>query len=311
MNSHIDKAAFTVHYTSMEDAIAQIFRAGPKNVTLAKADLQHAFRLIPVLPSQRWLLGYQWKGGYYCDLRLPFGLRSACGIFNDLAEVLAFATRYHANHENIHHYLDDFFFIGPAGTDACARAYETFLALCHRCNIPITPQKCSPPSTHMELLGCVLDTDNLTISLPQPKLDALIRHLEEIRSSRTVRQRQLLSLVGKLIHAVKCLPAGRSFFRRLLDTAHSVQRPHHWVTLDKNTKLDLHWWLSVLPGWNGTAPLLHPNWTPPADLHLHTDASHTGYGGHCGPDWFAAPWPAATLTWATSISSGLCSTHES
>ena len=302
VNSHIDKDSFAVHYTSMDSAIAHIFSAGPQGALLAKADLQHAFRLIPVRPEQRWLLGHHWEGAYYVDLRLPFGLRSACSIFNDLADLLAIATRHHANHGNIHHYLDDFFFIGPAGSGACGEAYQTFLDLCQRCSIPVSPDKCCPPSTRMELLGCVLDTENMSISLPSAKLRALIQLLEETRASRTIRQRRLLSLVGKLIHAVKCIPAGRSFFRRLLDTAHTAQRPHHWVTMSTDTRRDVNWWLSILPTWNGSAPLLHPHWTPPAHLHLHTDASTVGHGGHCGPDWFSQPWPAATLRWASSIS---------
>lgn len=302
VNSHIDKASFAVHYTSMTDAVEKIFDAGPQGALLAKADLQHAFRLIPVRPDQRWLLGHYWDGAYYVDLRLPFGLRSACSIFNDLADLLAAATRYHAGHDTVSHYLDDFFFIGPADSAACELAYRTFLDLCHHCQIPVAPSKCSPPSTRLELLGCVIDTDAMTVSLPAAKLRALILLLSEVRRARTVRQRRLLSLVGKLIHAVKCIPAGRSFFRRLLDTAHRVRRPHHWVTLTPDTRRDINWWLSLLPGWNGSAPLLHPHWTPPTHLHLHTDASTVGHGGHCGPDWFAQSWPAATLEWATSIS---------
>ncbi|XP_043216964.1 uncharacterized protein LOC122379098 [Amphibalanus amphitrite] len=302
VNAHIDKDAFTVQYTSMDEAIQHIYAQGPRGALLAKADLKHAFRLIPVLPSQRWLLGFQWNSTFFYDVRLPFGLRSACAIFNDLADILAITARFHAAHPHIHHYLDDFFFIGPADSADCERAYDVFLTICEQCKVPLSEQKCCAPSTKMELLGCVLDTANMTISLPQAKLQALITLLREIRASRTVRQRRLLSLVGKLVHATKCIPAGRSFFRRLLDTAHSVHRPHHWVTIRRDTRLDLDWWLEMLPDWNGTAPLIHPTWTPAADLHLYTDASTVGFGGFCGAAWFSAPWPEATAEWADSIS---------
>ena len=154
----------------------------------------------------------------------------------------------------------------------------------------------------MELLGCVLDADAMTISLPQTKLHALIALLREARAARTIRQRQLPSLVGKLVHATKCIPAGRSFFRRLLDAAHSVRRPHHWVTINRDTKRDINWWLSVLLAWNGTAPLVHPTWTPPAGLHLYTDSSTQGLGGCCGDAWFSQAWPVATKEWANSVS---------
>ena len=302
VNAHIDRLQYTVQYTTMDDAVRHIFSVGPHSALLAKADVRHAFRLIPVLPSQRWLLGFQWNDQYYYDVRVPFGLRSACSLFTDLADVLMMTTRFHARHQHVHHYLDDFFFIGQAQSPDCTRAYNTFLSVCDHSQIPLSAEKCCPPSTRMELLGCVLDTAAMTISLPQQKLRALISVLGEARTARTIRQRGMLSLVGKLVHATKCIPAGRSFFRRLLDTAYSVHRPHHWVTITRDTKRDLDWWLSVLPSWNGTAPLIHPTWTPPADLHLHTDASTAGFGGCCGAAWFAEPWPTATVEWANSVS---------
>jgi hypothetical protein len=35
----------------------------------------------------RYLFGMFWQGGYYVDLALPFGLRSAPGIFNSVADL--------------------------------------------------------------------------------------------------------------------------------------------------------------------------------------------------------------------------------
>ena len=161
---------------------------------------------------------------------------------------------------------------------------------------------CSPPSTRMELLGCILDTNTLTISPPDRKVQDIIQALRTVRRSRKVRQRDLLSLIGKLVHAIKCIPAGRSFFRHLIDTAHSVSRTHHRVTINTDTRRDLDWWLAFLLAWNGTAPMLHPTWTPPDDLNLVTDASLTGYGGMCGDDWFAETCPPPNLAWCTSMS---------
>ena len=302
VNDNIDRASFSIQYITMDQAVAALFAAGPRGALMAKADLKHAFRLLPVRPDQWWLLGFSWRGQYYFDVRVPFGLRSACAIFSDLAQVLRDAVSYHSSNPLVFNYLDDFFFFSPAGSPRCAASYETFLSLCHTCSFPVAQDKCEPPSTCMELLGCVLNTADLTISLPSRKVQGIVTALRSVRSARKVRQRDLLSLVGKLVHATKCIPAGRSFFRRLLDTAHTVKRPHHWVTLTGDTKRDLDWWLHLLPSWNGTAPLLHPTWTPPSHLHLHTDASRVGYGGMCGTQWFAEQWPAATLAWTRDMS---------
>lgn len=301
VNDHIHRDRFSIQYITTDQAIAALFAAGPRGALMAKADLKHAFRLVPVLPAHWWLLGFCWHDQFYFDVRLPFGLRSACAIFNDLAQVLRDAVSFHSCNPQVFNYLDDFFFFSPAASPLCAAAYQAFLSLCTSCGFPVAHNKCQSPSTRMELLGCVLDTDNLTISLPTRKVQDIISALRTIRGSRKVRQRDLLSLIGKLVHATKCIPAGRSFFRRLLDTAHTVLRPHHWVTLTNDTKLDLDWWLSLLPSWNGIAPLLHPTWSPPSYLHLYTDASRVGYGGMRGAEWFAEPWPPATLAWADNV----------
>ena len=302
VNQHIDADRFSLQYITMDQAIAALFESGPQGALMAKADLKHAFRLIPVHPSQWWLLGFCWQNQYYFDVRLPFGLRSACSIFNDLATVLRDAVSFHSANSQVYNYLDDFFFFSPATSSLCSSAYHTFLQICEATGFPVAPDKCQAPSTRMELLGCVLDTADLTISLPERKVQDIITALRAARTSRKVRQRELLSLVGKLVHAAKCIPAGRSFFRRLLDTAHTVRRPQHWVTLTSDTKRDLDWWLALLPHWNGVAPLLHPTWTPPSALHLFTDASRVGFGGMCGAAWFAEPWPRAVLEWADSMS---------
>lgn len=55
---------------------------------MAKFDVEAAYRNIAVHPADRYLLGMKWRGQYYVDLALPFGLRSAPYIFNTVAEAV-------------------------------------------------------------------------------------------------------------------------------------------------------------------------------------------------------------------------------
>ena len=59
----------------MSDAIALIIKAG-REALMGKVDIKSAYRIIPVHPSNRHLLGMFWYGCYYIDLTLPLGLRS-------------------------------------------------------------------------------------------------------------------------------------------------------------------------------------------------------------------------------------------
>ena len=59
-----------------------------KGAQLTKMDVESAFRIIPVHPEDRPLLGMKWKGLLYIDQTLSFGLRSAPKIFNSVADAL-------------------------------------------------------------------------------------------------------------------------------------------------------------------------------------------------------------------------------
>ena len=51
---------------------------------MAKLDIRSAYRIVPVHPQDRHLLGMMWDGKVYVDAALPFGLRSAPKIFYSL-----------------------------------------------------------------------------------------------------------------------------------------------------------------------------------------------------------------------------------
>ena len=68
-------------------AVRRILLLG-KSSYLAKIDIQHAFRNIPVNPEDCTYLGMSWRGDLYIDTVLPFGLREAPKIFNAIADAV-------------------------------------------------------------------------------------------------------------------------------------------------------------------------------------------------------------------------------
>ena len=71
---------------------------------MAKIDIKCAFRLYPVLPTDHHLLGMKWKGQFYFDHVLPFGLRSTPFIFNCLADALEWIA-IQQGVSPVHHYI--------------------------------------------------------------------------------------------------------------------------------------------------------------------------------------------------------------
>jgi len=89
VNDGIIKEECSFHYASVDQAVAELRRSGI-GALMAKMDIQRAYRNIPVAPSDRRLLGFQWQSQIYIDKALPFGLRSAPLIFSAVADAWHF-----------------------------------------------------------------------------------------------------------------------------------------------------------------------------------------------------------------------------
>lgn len=85
VNDGVPKDAFSVQYMKVDDIIAAFMPFG-RGALLAKFDMESAYRIVLVHPDDRYLLAMQWRGKYFVDMALPFGLRSAPYIFSSVAE---------------------------------------------------------------------------------------------------------------------------------------------------------------------------------------------------------------------------------
>ena len=55
---------------------------------MAKVDLENAYKIVPIHPDDRTLLGMQWHNKVYLDICLLFRLQSAPKIFSAVADAL-------------------------------------------------------------------------------------------------------------------------------------------------------------------------------------------------------------------------------
>ncbi len=87
VNSCIPTKDRTVMYDTVDIAIQLIQRAG-QGAILAKTDIEHAYKLIPVHPDDVSALGIRWFQHWLWDATLPMGSRSGCAIFGTFSEAL-------------------------------------------------------------------------------------------------------------------------------------------------------------------------------------------------------------------------------
>ena len=105
INDGIDSRFCSIQYMSV-DKIAKAAQSLGAGTLMAKLDIQAAYRLVPVHPDDRSLMGFQWRGVLYIDGMLPFGLRLPPIIFTAIADALEWIFLQWGI-EEIDHYLDD------------------------------------------------------------------------------------------------------------------------------------------------------------------------------------------------------------
>ena len=75
VNDGVDTSTCSLQYFKVEDATREVAKQG-YGAWMAKIDLQHAYRNVPIHPDDRWLLGMQWEGKIFVDTAVPFGVRT-------------------------------------------------------------------------------------------------------------------------------------------------------------------------------------------------------------------------------------------
>ena len=286
INDGIDPTLCSVHYSGLDEAVAMVCRLG-RGCLLAKTDLKSAYRIVPVHPDDRPLLGMKWGESVFLDAALPFGLRSAPKIFSAVADTLLWILAQRGVTEAIH-YLDDFLIAGQPDSSECAHnlsiALETFRTL----GVPVAHEKNEGPSSTISYLGILIDTVKGELRLPAEKLTRILQELERWLGRKACSKRELLSLIGLLHHAASVVVAGRPFLRHLISLSKIPRHLHYMVRLNNAARSDIKWWHAFMTTWNGLAflPLSR------SQVYLTSDASGSwGCGAFWEEKWLQFKWP--------------------
>ncbi len=255
-----------------------------RGTIMAKIDIEQAYRNVPVHPADRHLLGMTWQEETFIDLVLPFGLRSASIIFTAVADAIQWiAERRGANH--LFHYLDDFLTLGPPDSKIYHQNLQFLIKTCNQLGVPLELSKTEGPSSCITFLGLELDSNQMIIRLLDDKLQ------RQCSGKRSLRKRQLLSLIGHLHHASKAIRQGRPFIHRLIDLTMATKHLDNWLSLNAEARSDITWWNTFAERWNGTSLLISESLANP-HIQVISDASTSwGCGALCGVEWFQIQWP--------------------
>ena len=208
----------------MDNAAKLITELGQGSL-LAKVDISHAYRNIPVHPQDRRLLGMTWEGALFVDTTLPFGLRSAPKLFCAVSDALEWVL-CHKGISSCLHYIDDFLTVGGLNSSQCNQNLARVQSVCHRLGVPLAAENIEGPSTELTFLGIELDSRHMIMRHPRNKVEHIQSLMGYWLDKKAATKREMLSLVGELAHACKVVQAGRTFLRRLRT------RLDHWIRIN-------------------------------------------------------------------------------
>ena len=181
---------------------------------MSKLDIKSAFRSIPVHPSDWELLGMKWQGLYYFDTVLPLGLRSVPYLFYQFPCMLEWVIKTKFGVPNVVHILDDIFFVAKPPRSGCFTALCNILWLFTELDIPVAPGKAFPPTTSLEFMGVLLDSNKMEARLSLDKLTRTKKALHEWSRKKSATLKELQSLIGTLQFTCRVVVPSRAFLQR-------------------------------------------------------------------------------------------------
>lgn len=274
INNFMESTALPFKYNSLDEVCDRLSR----NDFMCCTDIKSAYRTVPILPEHWKLQGFRWTVGnhsrYFLDTRLSFGLRCAPYIFNEISNFVVQCMGRRGYHKVIN-YLEDYFCWG-ATFQECANTQECLIRLLGQLGFTIAWPKCSSPSTECIFLGVLIDSKDMSMSLPSSKLARLRQELQFFRGRSRATVRQLQRLCGILSYASRVVRGGRTFSRRVIDLLKNLSPGTRRVRLSHQFRTDVDWWLRWAEVFNGCGSMIPHNYG--LGPTIVTDASFSGYG---------------------------------
>ncbi|MEW8548538.1 MAG: reverse transcriptase domain-containing protein [Candidatus Thiodiazotropha sp.] len=255
----------------------------------AKVDLKSAYRSVSISERSQKVTGFKWTFGnqqavYLRDTKLCFGAKLSPGIFHRLTQAVR-RMMARKGYDLVVVYLDDFLIMADS-KEICAAALQCLVQLLRKLGFAIHWGKVVDPTTKITFLGIELDSLEMTLRLPEGKLQSFYKELHSFLRRKRASKRHLQSLAGRLSWAAGVVKGGRVFLRRIFDKIRLLKHASHKTLISNEVRADLLWWFNFLSTFNGRSALLDKQ---PLEC-VFTDACNEAAGGSFGSDWFYFNW---------------------
>ena len=304
INSSISKDVYlgediSLHYVTVEDVCNMVLKVG-RGALIYKRDLRKAYRQFPVDPRDYRYLGYWWRDELYFDTVLLMGQCNAamgCQRTTDATMHIHLTQERSRTQDSTIDgaaYLDDM--IGVAAASIASDAFDNLGLLLIDLGLQENHSKACPPATAQLVLGVLIDTWALTVSIGAERLSDLSVLLQAWLVMEECSKVELQSLIGTLCFVMKCVRQSRIFINRLLSVLRSFSSSGmKKMPLCPEFRKDIRWWAHFMPRYNGVSIIPPVEWIAP-DAVFMSDSTMSGCGGLTDKEYFHTSFPEKILS---------------
>lgn len=225
---------------------------------MVKLDLKDAYLTIPIHVNHCRLVRFMCRGKAYQFCSLPFGLATAPRVFTKVMKPALSALR--AQGIRLISYLDDILIMSSTQSEARIHL-EKSITLLERLGFLINWKKSiTDPVQSIEFLGLVVDSKSLSLRVPEAKVQKIQKECQALLNKGTVSERSLAHIIGLLTSVNPSVLPGPLHYRALQRLKNRVFRQSGsldtLITLDKESRKDLSFWIFDLHTQNGKSIML-------------------------------------------------------
>ena len=249
-----------------------------KNDFMCKIDLKDAYFCIPIHQIHRKFLRFNWGGQLLQYTSLPFGLAVGPRLFTKIMKpIIAFLRRMGIR---LIIYLDNILLLNQS-KEGLMKDRDSLIWLLHNLGWLINWKKSVlQPKQTIEFLGLKVDSIEMSVYLPQDKIQSIKMKCQNAIKSDHITIQELASLVGSLNATVEAVIPASLYVRELqmYKTKCLVKENNYKnkITLSQECITEISWWIQQLEVWNGKQII-----TQEPDLVIETDASTMGWCFNC------------------------------
>lgn len=280
LNNYVD----TQHF-KLEDIRTACKLMSP-HCYMAKIDLRDAYFSLPLHPDSKKFLRFKFQDKLYEFNCIPFGLCTAPFLFTKLMKPVC--TYLRTRNIILTSYLDDIIFFNSS-KHQCSKNVELACKLLQDLGFVVNYEKSSLiPATSCTYLGLTLDSDSMTLSVPQKKQAAIQEIISKFKTKKQCKIREFSHVLGKLNSICPAVSYGWVYTKKLeraryLALLNSNEDYDACMQISSNLIPELDWWKVNIINCN---PIKQHQFA----LEIHTDASTTGWGAACGSERASGSW---------------------